>query len=124
MRQSGAPAEPLALRVARLANDWARHPGTVGLVVGATAPAELAEVRAIAPGLPFLVPGVGTQGGHADAALRDGPAIAGVAATAPGGALLVNVSRAISGAATGAADPGAAIAAAAQTWSATLRVLG
>ena len=106
---SGAPQEPLALRVARLANDWARHPGTVGLVVGATAPAELAEVRAIAPGLPFLVPGVGTQGGDADAALRHGPATAGVAGSAPGGALLVNVSRGISGAATGAADPRTAI---------------
>jgi orotidine-5'-phosphate decarboxylase len=121
---SGAPAEPLALRVARLANDWARHPGTVGLVVGATAPAELEEVRAIAPGLPFLVPGVGTQGGDAGAALRHGPANSGAAGAAPGGALLVNVSRGIAGAATGAADPGAAIEGAAESWSSTLRVLG
>lgn len=121
---SGAPAEPLALRVARLANDWARHPGTVGLVVGATAPAELASVREIAPGLPFLVPGVGTQGGDADAALRHGPASAGLAAAAPGGALLVNVSRGIAGAAVGAADPESAVRIAAQEWATRLRVLG
>ena len=40
--------------------------GTVGLVVGATAPAELAAIRAIAPGLAFLVPGVGAQGGDVE----------------------------------------------------------
>lgn len=49
-----------------------------GLVVGATAPAELAAVRAVAPGLPLLVPGVGAQGGGW-----------------PAGAALVNVSRSI-----------------------------
>jgi orotidine-5'-phosphate decarboxylase len=121
---SGAPAEPLALRVARLANGWARHKGTVGLVVGATAPEEMAVVRAIAPGLPFLVPGVGTQGGDADATLRHGPAATGPAAASPGGALLVNVSRGISGAATRATDPQAAIERAARSWAATLVVLG
>jgi orotidine-5'-phosphate decarboxylase len=41
----------------------------VGLVVGATAPRELAEVRA-ASRLPFLVPGVGSQGGDLEAAVR------------------------------------------------------
>ena len=121
---SGAPAEPLALRVARLANGWARHPGTVGLVVGATAPEAMAVVRAIAPGLPFLVPGVGTQGGDAESTLRHGPAATGPAAAAPGGALLVNVSRGISGAATKAPDPGTAIEVAARTWAETLVVLG
>ena len=53
---------------------WARHPGTLGLVVGATAPLELGAVRDVAPTLPFLVPGVGSQGGEADTALRLGPA--------------------------------------------------
>ena len=37
----------------------------VMLVVGATAPEELSEVRAIAPDLPFLIPGYGEQGGKA-----------------------------------------------------------
>ena len=122
--RSGAPSEPLALRVARLANGWARHTGTVGLVVGATAPEELAVVRAIAPALPFLVPGVGAQGGDADAALRHGPVATGAAAASVGGALLVNVSRGIAGAATDAPDPGAAVAAAARSWATRLMVLG
>ncbi len=121
---TGAPAEPLALRVARLANGWARHPGTVGLVVGATAPEEMAVIRAIAPGLPFLVPGVGTQGGDADAARRHGPAATGAAASGYGGSVLVNVSRGISAAASDASDPGRAIEAAAGSWAARLVVLG
>jgi orotidine-5'-phosphate decarboxylase len=43
--------------------------GNVGLVVGATAPAQVAEVRA-ATDLPFLVPGVGAQGGDVEASVR------------------------------------------------------
>lgn len=43
--------------------------GRVGLVVGATEPAELASLRAVAPGPGFLVPGIGAQGGDLDAAL-------------------------------------------------------
>jgi orotidine-5'-phosphate decarboxylase len=121
---SGAPAEPLAHRVARRVAGWAREPGTVGLVVGATAPAELEAVRRIAPGLPFLVPGIGAQGGDVAGTLSYGPATNAPGGEQPGGALLVNVSRGISGAATSAADPGQAIAAAAQEWAARLRVLG
>jgi orotidine-5'-phosphate decarboxylase len=120
---TGASAEPLAHRVARRAADWGA-PGTVGLVVGATAPAELAAVRSITPGLPFLVPGVGAQGGDIDGALDHGVATAQPGGDVAGGALLVNVSRGISGAATGASDPGTAIAAAARTWAERLRVLG
>jgi orotidine-5'-phosphate decarboxylase len=120
---SGAPAEPLALRVARLAGDWERHPGTVGLVVGATAPAELGRIREVAPSLPFLVPGVGSQGGDAAAALRDGPALSGPAGATVGGALLVNVSRGIASTAIDATDPGVALDGAAATWARTLQVL-
>jgi len=118
---SGAPRERLALRVARLVSSWARHPGGVGLVVGATAPLELGAVREVAPLLPFLVPGVGSQGGQADMALRLGPAIAGEASERAGGALLINVSRGIASAALGAADPGEALSQAAHTWSRTLQ---
>ena len=71
----GAPAEPLHLRVARRVGTWGPG-GTVGLVVGATAPAELRAIRAVAPGLAFLVPGVGAQGGDIEPVLRDGPATA------------------------------------------------
>ena len=106
----------------------------MGLVVGATAPAELAEIRAIAPGLAFLVPGVGAQGGDVSAVLRDGPATAAPAGGEPGGGLLVNVSRGIAGAGQSAAisahggpgpapDPGQLIAAAAADWARRLRVL-
>jgi len=120
----GAPEEILALRVARRAVGWERHPGTVGLVVGATAPEEMSAIRSVAPGLPFLVPGVGAQGGDAAAAVSRGRATAGPAfSRAPGGGLLVNVSRGIAAAAHDAADPGAAIAASARRWAADLRVL-
>ncbi|OYR56045.1 orotidine-5'-phosphate decarboxylase [Halorubrum halodurans] len=63
--------EPLYERVAALADGWNAN-GNVGLVVGATTPEELAEVRAIVPEIPFLVPGVGAQGGDAEAAVEHG----------------------------------------------------
>ncbi len=67
-----ASGEPLYAYVARLAAErWNEH-GNCGLVVGATYPGELAAVRAICPGLPLLVPGVGAQGGDLAAALAAG----------------------------------------------------
>lgn len=65
-----------------------RYPGTCGLVVGATFPKELAQVRALAPDLPFLIPGVGAQGGDLAEALRYGP-------TQHGLGPLVNTSRGV-----------------------------
>lgn len=79
--------------VARLATDW-NVAGNVGLVVGATYPAQLARTRALAPDLPILVPGVGAQGGDTAAAVRAG-------LDARGAGLLVNASRAISYASDG-----------------------
>jgi orotidine-5'-phosphate decarboxylase len=125
---AGVPAEPLYARVARRATGWGPG-GTVGLVVGATAPAELAAIRAIAPGLAFLVPGVGAQGGAVEPVLTDGPATVAPAGHPPGGGLLVNVSRAISRAAleepgsAAATDPGERLAAAARDWADRLAVL-
>ena len=125
---AGYPAEPLYTRVARRVARWG--PGaTVGLVVGATAPAELAAIRALVPGLAFLVPGVGAQGGEVAPVLASGPATAMPAGLRPGGGLLVNVSRGIARAALGTvpagapSDPGERLAAAAAAWSATLAVL-
>jgi orotidine-5'-phosphate decarboxylase len=121
---AGAPPERLHERIARLATGWG--PGaTVGLVVGATAPEELATIRKIAPGLPFLVPGVGAQGGAIEPVLRHGPATAAPGSAATGGGLLVNVSRAIASAATSAGpdEPGDRLAAAAADWAARLPVL-
>ena len=125
---SAAPAEPLWARVARRTVAWGPG-GTVGLVVGATAPAELAAIRRLAPGLAFLVPGVGAQGGDESAVLADGQATAAPAARRPGGGLLVNVSRGIAEAATTgsrgdpATDPGELVARAARDWAARLPVL-
>jgi len=125
---SGAPAERLHERVARLATGWGRG-GTVGLVVGATAPDELAAIRAIAPGLPFLVPGVGAQGGDIDGVLARGPATAAPAGAIAAGALLVNVSRGIAAAALASVgdgprrDPGERLATAAAEWATKLPVL-
>jgi len=79
---------PLYRHVARRVAEWsADADGTAGLVVGATAPDALAELRADAPSLPFLVPGVGAQGG-------DPAAVMDVAAT-DAGPVLVNSSRSI-----------------------------
>lgn len=63
-----AGGRPLYLRVAELA---ARHngAGNVALVVGGTAPAQVREVREASP-LPFLVPGIGAQGGDLEASVR------------------------------------------------------
>lgn len=121
---SDHPAEPLYARVARLATSWGPG-GTIGLVVGATAPAELIEIRSIAPGLPFLVPGVGAQGGDEATVIRDGPATAAPAGGRPGGGLLVNVSRGIAGAALSdpGTDPAETIGAAAREWARRLPVL-
>lgn len=61
--------------------------GQVGLVVGATYPEEIARVRELAPTAPLLIPGVGAQGGDAEATVR-----AGWRADAP---IAVNSSRAV-----------------------------
>jgi orotidine-5'-phosphate decarboxylase len=126
--EAGHPAEPLYARVARRASTWGPG-GTVGLVVGATAPAELAAIRAVAPGLAFLVPGVGAQGGEIAPVLDAGPASAPPAGHGAGGGLLVNVSRGIAQAAVGPAvdgapgDPAERIAIAAADWARRLAVL-
>jgi orotidine-5'-phosphate decarboxylase len=121
--------ETLATRVARRVAAWPEAATeSVGLVVGATAPAELEAIRAVVPGLGFLVPGLGAQGGDADAVLRAGPAADGSVGERPGGGLVVNVGRGILGAAIDASrdpsrDPAEALAEAAQGWAARLPVL-
>jgi orotidine-5'-phosphate decarboxylase len=65
--------QPLYLTVADRVADWAeRWPATLGLVVGATYPGELAEVRRRCPDAPILLPGIGAQAGDLDASLRAG----------------------------------------------------
>jgi orotidine-5'-phosphate decarboxylase len=81
--------EKLYVHVARqAAGAWNEH-GNVSVVVGATYPAELAEIREIVgPDMPILVPGVGTQGGDAGEVVRAG--LGG-----DGGGLIINASRAV-----------------------------
>ena len=78
--------------IARLAQGPWNLNGQLGLVVGATYPEEIERVRALAPTLPLLIPGVGAQGGDAVATIRAGHrAQAGVTT----GAVIVNSSRAV-----------------------------
>lgn len=87
------PGQPrLYEHIARLAQtQWNRN-GQLGLVVGATFPEEIARVRELAPDLPLLIPGVGAQGGDAEATVRAGwRAQAGSTA----GLIAVNSSRAV-----------------------------
>ncbi len=78
---------PLYLHVAAQVREWNKN-GNAGLVVGATHPRELQEVRKAGPDLPFLIPGVGAQGGDLEAAIHFG-------ATASGDLALINASRSI-----------------------------
>ncbi|WKB51014.1 orotidine-5'-phosphate decarboxylase [Eleftheria terrae] len=72
-RLADAEGQPrLFEHLARLAQgDWNTN-GQLGLVVGATFPAEIARVRELAPTLPLLIPGVGAQGGDARATVKAG----------------------------------------------------
>src|SRR5439155_10847730 len=66
---SGGTRRPLYEVVASRVQRWNRR-GNAGLVVGATAPAELDRVREVAPDLPILVPAVGAQAADLAAAVR------------------------------------------------------
>jgi orotidine-5'-phosphate decarboxylase len=79
--------QPLFLQVARRAVSWDKH-GTLGLVVGATYPSDVAAVRRIAPEAPILLPGVGAQEGDLDHSVR-------AALDRHGGGALVNASRSV-----------------------------
>ena len=79
---------PLYQHVAEtIAREWNGH-GNVSLVVGATWPGQLREVRAIVGDMPFLVPSVGAQGGDVEAVVKN-------AKTTDGTGLMVSSSRAI-----------------------------
>ena len=100
-----ADGRPLYQHVAeKVARDWNAN-GNCMLVVGATWPEQLREVRAIVGDLPFLVPGVGAQGGDAEAVVRNAKA-------ADGTGLVVSSSRAILYASNGDDFAGAAAGAA------------
>jgi len=87
-RFASVEGQPLLYEhVARLAQGPWNLNGQLGLVVGATYPAEIERVRGVAPTLPLLIPGVGAQGGDAVATVKAG--------WRPGAPIIVNSSRAI-----------------------------
>ena len=107
-RLADQPGQPrLYEHVARLVQGPWNTNGQLGLVVGATYPAEIERVRALAPTVPLLIPGVGAQGGDARATVRAG--------WWPDGPIVVNSSRAILYASSGADFAQAARAAAQAT---------
>ncbi len=92
-RLSSVDGAPLLYEhIARLAQGPWNLNGQLGLVVGATYPAEIERVRAVAPTLPLLIPGVGAQGGDAVATVRAGWRAVNGETVAP---IVVNSSRAI-----------------------------
>ena len=107
-RLAGLEGQPfLYEHVARLAQGPWNLNGQLGLVVGATYPAEIERVRELAPTVPLLIPGVGAQGGDAVATVRAG--------WRPDAPIIVNSSRAIIYASSGDDFANAAQAAARTT---------
>ena len=84
---SGAQGKTVYERVADAVEEW-NVPGTLGLVVGATYPEEMTVLRRDHPSLPFLIPGIGEQGGDVHGATRAG-------ANADGRGILVSSSRGV-----------------------------
>lgn len=67
-----ADGMPLYKHVAKLVRDQWNYNGNAALVIGATYPEELRELREMCPELPFLVPGVGAQGGDVEKVVKFG----------------------------------------------------
>lgn len=86
--------EPLFCRVAEKVNEYNRNENC-GLVVGATQAEDLPTIRKIAPSLPFLIPGIGAQGGDLESAILEGT-------DKNGNLALINASRSILYASEGA----------------------
>ena len=80
------PNEMLFDKTAQLCVEWNKN-NNVGIVVGATAPKEISRIRNHAPSLPFLIPGIGAQGGDLRQSMVDGN---------KNGDALINISRGIS----------------------------
>jgi orotidine-5'-phosphate decarboxylase len=103
----GPGGETLSDRVATRVAAWGDvYPATIGMVVGATWPEQVARLRTLAPEAPILLPGVGAQGGDVEGSVRAG-------CDAHGGGLIVHAGRSIAFAGEGA-DAGLAAARAAE----------
>jgi len=78
---------PIYKKVALKVKEWNKH-NNAGLVVGATKPEQLKEIRALVPDLPLLIPGIGAQGGEIKATVQAG-------VDNKGGKAIINSSRSI-----------------------------
>jgi len=95
VRDDDGVSRPLYQRVAEtIARDWNGN-GNCALVVGATWPEQLRDVRTIVGDMPLLIPGIGAQGGDVEAVVTNGR-------TAAGSGLIISSSRAILYASSGA----------------------
>lgn len=81
--QKSGDREPLYISVAKHVKEW-NHYGNCGIVVGATKPEELSEIKKIVGDMPILIPGVGAQGGDLEQSVKLG-----------GKRAIINVSRSI-----------------------------
>lgn len=80
--------KPIYEKVATMiSQDWNSNKNC-SIVVGATWPEQMQKLRSICGEMPFLVPGVGAQGGNVEAIVKAGQ-------TANGTGLMINSSRAI-----------------------------
>lgn len=87
-QQLDVAEKPLYIHVAEKVVEWHKAYGNCLLVVGATAPEQLQQVRRLAPDMFFLVPGIGAQGGDVADTLKAG-------LTAEKSGLIINSSRGI-----------------------------
>jgi orotidine-5'-phosphate decarboxylase len=106
----GPEQKPLYQVVAQHIQEAWNVNGNCGMVIGATYPSELAEVRAIAPDVPFLIPGIGAQGGEVEATVTAGK-------DSRGAGMIINSSRGIIFASKGQDFADAAHKAAEQLWT-------
>lgn len=93
-QESRFGSRPLFQLVAEKAREWNAY-GNIGLVVGATYPEQLKQIRELCPEMPLLIPGVGSQGGDLASAVRYG-------VDAKGGKIVISSSRQILYASKGA----------------------
>ncbi|HUE97618.1 MAG TPA: orotidine 5'-phosphate decarboxylase / HUMPS family protein, partial [Anaerolineales bacterium] len=78
---------PMYNYVAQLAQQWNTN-NNIGIVVGATHPQIMSNIRASVPDMWFLSPGIGAQGGELESALKAG-------LRKDGTGMLINISRSI-----------------------------
>ncbi len=105
--------EPLYMRVARtVANEWNAN-GNCGIVVGATYPEEMQKIREVVGDVPFLIPGIGAQGGDLEKTVQCGK-------DSRGKGMMISVSRGIQYASAGS-DFAEAARAKAQEYDAAIR---